>query len=283
MLAKIILIMVIIVIVVLSIILIVLLHETKEEKKECAIKFSVNGGVELIQNKKTMNELIPDFIAIEDEMHKTVCFSNGAAGKSQLFGQGQNGINMNANTGMNSSMNMNPSMNMSGNFGANSYSGMGVSNNANMNNSINQTNGNMFASQSSQYQNNMAQSMMSQGMLQNSYQQSFGNVSQPMMQPMKIVLTDIERRICFEKEISQNVIIGRVNQQGIDNFIEINYDASISRNHCQIERYGNRFYVCDLGAVNPVMVDNQVVQGRVEIFPGNTITLGQVQFNFTVI
>lgn len=261
MLAKIILIMVIIVIVVLSIILIVLLHETKEEKKECAIKFSVNGGVELIQNKKTMNELIPDFIAIEDEMHKTVCFSNGAAGKSQLFGQGQNGINMNANTGMNSSMNMNPSMN----------------------NSINQTNGNMFASQSSQYQNNMAQSMMSQGMQQNSYQQSFGNVSQPMMQPMKIVLTDIERRICFEKEISQNVIIGRVNQQGIDNFIEINYDASISRNHCQIERYGNRFYVCDLGAVNPVMVDNQVVQGRVEIFPGNTITLGQVQFNFTVI
>lgn len=55
-------------------------------------------------------------------------------------------------------------------------------------------------------------------------------------------------------------------------------DATVSKEHAEITRRGDRFFIRDLGSRNGTRVNGTDASGTVEIKPGDTLEIGHVQF-----
>lgn len=79
---------------------------------------------------------------------------------------------------------------------------------------------------------------------------------------------------CFSFPIKDSVIIGR---NARNSHIVLDYDASVSGRHCEIENRGGRFYVKDLQSANGTRVNGIKVLSETELLIGNLLRLGQVE------
>lgn len=189
---------------------IVLVIKYRKEENINDVKIKVNGGKELAGRHSNANDLIMDFVGIEDEVEHTVCFLYESSNKK--------------------------------------------------------TKGNLSASC-----DNIAG------------EENASKICTDVFLEKRIRLTDINSNRIFEAKISDEIIIGRLNQEGKTNFIEIDYDKSISRVHCKIERKQNGYYLSDLGSANHVFLNNSILKGTVEMFSGQVFTLGNVKLMFEVL
>ena len=82
----------------------------------------------------------------------------------------------------------------------------------------------------------------------------------------------------FERSLGTSVRIGR----GGANQIVLNYDQSVSTNHCEISADGDRFFIQDLNSSNGTFVDGREIHGSCEISSGSTIQLGRLKFQVEI-
>ena len=78
----------------------------------------------------------------------------------------------------------------------------------------------------------------------------------------------------FSFPIKDSVIVGRNSR---NSHIVLDYDASVSGRHCEIENRGGRFYVKDLQSANGTRVNGIKVLSETELLIGNLLRLGQVE------
>lgn len=78
----------------------------------------------------------------------------------------------------------------------------------------------------------------------------------------------------FSFPIRDSVIIGR---SARSSHIILDYDASVSGRHCEIENRGGRFFVRDLQSSNGTRVNGIKVLSETELFIGNLLKIGQVE------
>lgn len=197
-------------IIVLCLIIIVLLIQYKKDEKVDDVKIKVNGGKEITEKHSSANDLIMDFVGIEDEVEHTVC----------------------------------------------------------------------FMSESDNKKNKGSASVPDGSIEDEDITLKKGNDA---FSEKRIRLTDVKNNRIFEIQIRAEIIIGRLNQEGKSNFIEIDYDRSISRVHCKIERIRNEYYLSDLGSANHVFINNSILKGTVEILSGQILILGNVKLMFEVL
>ena len=79
------------------------------------------------------------------------------------------------------------------------------------------------------------------------------------------------RRFAFQEQIA----IGR----GEDNDIVIP-EGFVSHHHAVIYQHGNQYVVEDLGSMNHTYVNDQVLEGRAYIKPGDIVRIGMVALRF---
>lgn len=90
-----------------------------------------------------------------------------------------------------------------------------------------------------------------------------------------ITLTDISAPArSFQKPIHDRLVIGRSATQSD---ICIDYDRSVSGQHCAIEKRGNRFFLIDLQSSNGTYLNDSRVLSEVEIYSGSIIKMGRVE------
>ncbi len=78
----------------------------------------------------------------------------------------------------------------------------------------------------------------------------------------------------FSFPLRDSVIIGR---SARSSQIVLDYDASVSGRHCEIENRGGRFFVRDLQSSNGTKVNGIKVLSETELLIGNLLKLGQVE------
>lgn len=89
-----------------------------------------------------------------------------------------------------------------------------------------------------------------------------------------LILTDVSNPIrTFQTTISSSVVIGRTPGAGK---IVIDYDKSVSGNHCEIILRDNRFYVRDLGSSNGTFLNDSRVIAETELYSGSVLKLGRL-------
>lgn len=89
-----------------------------------------------------------------------------------------------------------------------------------------------------------------------------------------IILTDVSNPIrTFQTSIATSVVIGRIPGAGK---IVIDYDKSISGNHCEMCLRDNRFYVKDLGSSNGTFLNDSRVIAETEVYSGSILKLGRL-------
>jgi pSer/pThr/pTyr-binding forkhead associated (FHA) protein len=57
-------------------------------------------------------------------------------------------------------------------------------------------------------------------------------------------------------------------------------DRAVSRPHAKIERFGNQWYITDMGSSNGTMLNNRVIQATTELMDGHVIVIGQTTILF---
>ena len=67
-----------------------------------------------------------------------------------------------------------------------------------------------------------------------------------------------------------------------DNDIQIKDDSKVSRNHCELSRRGNQFYLIDLGSSNGTLVNGDVFEGEYKLYGGEELKVGETLFRFTI-
>ncbi len=67
-----------------------------------------------------------------------------------------------------------------------------------------------------------------------------------------------------------------------DNDIQIKNDSKVSRNHCELSRRGNQFYLVDLGSSNGTMVNGDAFEGEYKLYGGEELKVGETLFRFTI-
>ena len=67
-----------------------------------------------------------------------------------------------------------------------------------------------------------------------------------------------------------------------DNDIQIKDDSKVSRNHCELSRRGNQFYLADLGSSNGTLVNGDVFEGEYKLYGGEELKVGETLFRFTI-
>ena len=67
-----------------------------------------------------------------------------------------------------------------------------------------------------------------------------------------------------------------------DNDIQIKDDSKVSRNHCELSRRGNQFYLVDLGSSNGTLVNGDVFEGEYKLYGGEELKVGETLFRFTI-
>lgn len=91
----------------------------------------------------------------------------------------------------------------------------------------------------------------------------------------EMVLTDQNNPAkFFSFPLRDSVIIGR---SARSSQIVLDYDASVSGRHCEIENRGGRFFVRDLQSSNGTRVNGIKVLSETELLIGNLLRLGQVE------
>lgn len=96
-----------------------------------------------------------------------------------------------------------------------------------------------------------------------------------------LVLTDMRnsaRR--FEVPIVGSVIVGRSAEQGCQ--VVFDYDASISRRHCEIYQQNGRLRVKDLHSKNGVCVNGRKVDGEADLEDGSVLKVGKLELKVRV-
>lgn len=96
-----------------------------------------------------------------------------------------------------------------------------------------------------------------------------------------LVLKDIQNpdRI-FKYPLDNKVVIGR-NVDKVD--IAIDYNLTVSGQHCEIFVKNQRFYIRDLNSSNKTCLNGSVLKSEAEIFSGSLIKVGEVEFSVEMI
>ena len=93
-----------------------------------------------------------------------------------------------------------------------------------------------------------------------------------------ITLKDINKpEMIFRQMINGSVTIGRARSK---NLLVIDYDKTISGQHCVISIRDGLFYITDSGSSNGTFVNNEKISGEKMIKNNDTITIGQSSYVF---
>lgn len=83
----------------------------------------------------------------------------------------------------------------------------------------------------------------------------------------------------FRYPMDRHVIVGR----NIDMVqIVIDYNLTVSGQHCEFYIRNNRFFVRDMNSANHTYLDGRMIQGESEIASGNIVRLGEVEFSIEI-
>ena len=96
-----------------------------------------------------------------------------------------------------------------------------------------------------------------------------------------LVLKDVQSpgRI-FKYPLDNKVVIGR----SVDKVnIAIDYNMTVSGQHCEITSRNNRFFIRDLNSSNKTCLNGHVLKEEAEIFSGSIIKVGEVEFSVEMI
>ena len=83
----------------------------------------------------------------------------------------------------------------------------------------------------------------------------------------------------FSRRIDNRIVIGRSRAR---TDICIDYDNSVSGQHCAIELRGNQFYLIDLQSSNGTYVEGNRVLSDIEIRSGCVIRLGNIHLSVEI-
>lgn len=108
-----------------------------------------------------------------------------------------------------------------------------------------------------------------------------GSASLPIGGNYLLVLQDrTETGRIFRFPLKQKVIVGR----NIDKVnIAIDYNLTVSGQHCEIYIRGDRCYINDLRSANRTFVNKKPISGETEITTGTVIGLGTAEFNVQIL
>ncbi len=67
-----------------------------------------------------------------------------------------------------------------------------------------------------------------------------------------------------------------------NNDIQIKDDSKVSRNHCELLRRGNQFYLVDLKSANGTLVNGEAFEGEYKLYGGEELKVGETLFRFTI-
>lgn len=91
-----------------------------------------------------------------------------------------------------------------------------------------------------------------------------------------MVLKDVkDSNKIFRYPIDNKVIIGR-NTDKVN--IAIDYNGTVSGQHCEIYSKSNRIFIRDLNSANKTFLNGTQIKVEREIYSGNRIRLGEVEF-----
>ncbi len=97
--------------------------------------------------------------------------------------------------------------------------------------------------------------------------------------PYKVILQDINNPIKrFEVSLSDPVLVGY--NSGCQ--IRLNYEETVSGNHCRIYSENGKFYVENLSKTNGTQLDGKRVVNTAEIYTGCVLTLGKLKMKVEI-
>lgn len=99
--------------------------------------------------------------------------------------------------------------------------------------------------------------------------------------PYQIVLTSIQDETrCFRHaaEEKTSLLVGFSSEMDM----RVNYDKSVSRQHCELIREGDLFSLVNHSQSNGTYLNQTLVLEKTPIFPGDIITMGRVELRFNI-
>lgn len=83
----------------------------------------------------------------------------------------------------------------------------------------------------------------------------------------------------FRYPLDNPVIVGRNNDMVQ---IPVDYNLTVSGQHCEFYKRNNRFFIRDLNSANHTYLDERMINGESEIISGNIVRLGEVEFSVEI-
>lgn len=83
----------------------------------------------------------------------------------------------------------------------------------------------------------------------------------------------------FRYPLDHHVVVGR-NVDMVQ--IAIDYNLTISGRHCEFYIRNNQFFIRDMNSANHTYLNGRMVRDEMEIVSGNTVRLGEVEFNVEI-
>jgi hypothetical protein len=109
---------------------------------------------------------------------------------------------------------------------------------------------------------------------------AFGSPNKPVL---RISLKDLNNGRVFEKNMETEIVIGRVQNMAEGNKIVLDYDTSVSKNHCRIFLQSGNFYIEDLKSSNHTFLNDNIITGICQIRSGDVLGVGRLKLKFTVL
>lgn len=247
-------------VIVLIILVLVLLKKKKPEVELQEYDVSITGGYNIAENGSRMNDATRNFIGLEEEVEKTMIERPAISKKKQKSGK-KKLHNMQDNVDSMVNQQYNTETYMPYNMGR-----------PLMNNGISNHERNVRMTEGAP-----VGSFDMGGFADNESTVILDNMGGAQITKRLRIIDQMNNRI-FEKEIVDEVIIGRTNVMHQSNFIAIEYDNSLSKQHCKVICMNGRYFIEDVGSMNHTFVRNTMVNGRVEIQSGEIIGIGQRMF-----
>lgn len=247
-------------VIVLIILVLVLLKKKKPEVELQEYDVSITGGYNIAENGSRMNDATRNFIGLEEEVEKTMIERPAISKKKQKSGK-KKLHNMQDNVDSMVNQQYNTETYMPYNMGR-----------PLMNNGISNHERNVRMTEGAP-----VGSFDMGGFADNESTVILDNMGGAQIAKRLRIIDQMNNRI-FEKEIVDEVIIGRTNVMHQSNFIAIEYDNSLSKQHCKVICMNGRYFIEDVGSMNHTFVRNTMVNGRVEIQSGEIIGIGQRMF-----
>lgn len=245
-------------VIVVIILVFVLLKRKKPEVELQEYDVSITGGYNISENGSRMNDAARNFIGLEDDIEKTMIERPAISKKKQKSGKiKSHNMQDNVNSMVNQQYNTETFVpyNMEQPL---------------MNNGISNHERNLRMTE----EGASVGSFNMGGFADNEGTVILDNMGASQITNKLRIIDQMNNRI-FEKEIVDEVIIGRMNVMYQSNFIAIEYDNSLSKQHCKVICMNGRYFIEDLGSLNHTFVRNTMVNGRVEIQSGESIRIGQ--------